>query len=182
MLFLLTNYSIFLELENGCYIQITGPNIGNKKRPIEDLDRSFKAIVLNDLDVVKLSNTNIISKVYFSHQIMLFSSPTYNKYGELWYGLPKDRKYQNIFNYFLDIYNNLNFILLDILNVAKYSNDNVSKTNTVMNHIFPRQFGLKNAFTNREVLPHVLYNIYMDRKNEFNVSILIKNNLLIIII
>src|SRR6266498_3995721 len=108
MLFLLTNYFIFLELENGCYIQITGPNIGSKKRPIKDLDRSFKAIVLNDLDVVKLSNTNIISKVYFSHQIMLFSSPTYNKYGELWYGLPKDCKYRNILNYFLGIYNNLN--------------------------------------------------------------------------
>src|SRR3954465_2842764 len=88
MLFLLTNYSIFLELQNGCYIQITGPNI-SKKRPIKDLDKSFKAIVLNDYDVIKVSSINSISNLYFSRSVMFFSSPVYNKYGEFWYGLPK---------------------------------------------------------------------------------------------
>ncbi|POG57660.1 hypothetical protein GLOIN_2v1791517 [Rhizophagus irregularis DAOM 181602=DAOM 197198] len=45
--FLLTNYSIFLELKNGCYIQIMGPSI-SRKCPIEDLNKSFKAAILND--------------------------------------------------------------------------------------------------------------------------------------
>lgn len=54
-------------------------------------------------------------------------------------------------------------------------------SDTVMKYIFPRQFGLKNAFTGEKVLPHMLYDIYMDRKNEFNVSILIKYLLTIII-
>jgi hypothetical protein len=93
MLFLLTNYSIFLELQNGCYIQITGPAI-SKKRPIEDLDKSFKVIVLNNRDVIKLSNANSISNLYFSRSVMFLGSSVYNKYGEFWYGLPKDRKYQ----------------------------------------------------------------------------------------
>lgn len=93
MLFLLTNYSIFLGLQNGCYVQITGPSI-SRKRPIEDLDKSFKAIVLNDRNVVKLSNANSISNLYFSRSVMFLSSPIYNKYGEFWYGLPKNREYQ----------------------------------------------------------------------------------------
>lgn len=93
MLFLLTNYSIFLEMENGCYIQITGPTI-TRKRPIEDLEKSFKAIVLNDRDVVKQPNANSISNCCFSRQVMLFSDPVYNKKGDFWYGLPKTRKYQ----------------------------------------------------------------------------------------
>lgn len=80
-------------MENGCYIQITGPAI-TRKRPIKDLEKSFKAVILNDRDVVKQPNANSISNLWFSRQVMLFSDPVYNKKGDFWYGLPKNRKYQ----------------------------------------------------------------------------------------
>lgn len=167
MVFLLTNYSIFLELQNGCYIQLTGSAINKlplpssftikssnfytseqiihkiqevmhfdrmiekeeialdhvkinesivldenlkpqKKRPITDIqETSSKAIILNNrdvakmckdfkknnLDVIKVPNTNSISNLWFSRSVMFFGSPIYNKYNEPWYGLPKERKY-----------------------------------------------------------------------------------------
>ncbi|CAB4459538.1 unnamed protein product [Rhizophagus irregularis] len=82
MHFLLTNYSIFLEKQNGCYIQIIGPAI-SRKRPIEDLEKSFKVIVLNDRKIVK-ANTNSVSNLFFSHSVMFFGSPVYNKSGDYW--------------------------------------------------------------------------------------------------
>ncbi|EXX61748.1 uncharacterized protein OCT59_007196 [Rhizophagus irregularis] len=142
MHFLLTNYSIFLSIQNGCYIQIMGPAI-SRKRPIEDLEKSFKVIVLNDRKIVK-ANTNSVSNLFFSRSVMFFGSPVYNKSGDYWYGLPK--------NY--------------ILNVAKYSNHNVNMSHTVIKYIFPRQFGLTNAFTCRS--SHELYYVYMDRRKELD--------------
>jgi hypothetical protein len=70
MIFLLTNYSIFLELQNGCYIQLTGLAINklpssftikqtnfykiHKKRSFtEETSSKSKVIVLNNRDVVK---------------------------------------------------------------------------------------------------------------------------------
>lgn len=37
MVFLLTNFSMFLELQNGCYVQLTGPAIS--KLPIPRITR-----------------------------------------------------------------------------------------------------------------------------------------------
>jgi hypothetical protein len=56
----------------------------------------------------------------------------------------------------------------------KYSKkDNMSKV--VISYIFPRQLGLTNAFTSKEVLsPNALYHIYMDRNKKLDVSILIR--------
>ncbi|CAG8728559.1 8921_t:CDS:10, partial [Rhizophagus irregularis] len=81
--FLLTNYSIFLELKNGCYIQIMGPSI-SRKCPIEDLNKSFKAAILNDRKIIK--------------------ALIYNKNGELWHGLPKN----HILNVVKFSYHNVN--------------------------------------------------------------------------
>ncbi|CAB5208554.1 unnamed protein product [Rhizophagus irregularis] len=142
MHFLLTNYSIFLSIQNGYYIQIMGPAI-SRKRPIEDLENSFKVIVLNDRKIVK-ANTNSVSNLFFSRSVMFFGSPVYNKSGDYWYGLPKNH----------------------ILNVAKYSNHNVNMSHTVIKYIFPRQFGLTNAFTCRS--SHELYYVYMDRRKELD--------------
>jgi hypothetical protein len=65
-----------------------------KKRIIENVqETSAKAVVLNNRDVIKVSNPNSLSKLCFSRSVMFISSPVYNKYNELWYGLPKDRKY-----------------------------------------------------------------------------------------
>lgn len=65
---------------------------------------------------------------------------------------------------------NCNFI--DILNVVKFSKKNMS--DTVIYYIFPRQFGLKNAFTSKEALSfNILYHIYMNREKELNVKLLI---------
>ena len=59
--------------------------------------------------------------------------------------------------------------------MAKYSSSKDNMLNVVISYIFPRQLGLTNAFTNKEVLsPNVLYHIYMDRNKEFDVCILIK--------
>ena len=65
---------------------------------------------------------------------------------------------------------NTNFSIIDILNVIKFSKKNMS--DTVIYYIFPRQFGLKNAFTSKEVLSfNGLYYIYMDREKELKVKL-----------
>ncbi|CAI2170991.1 20378_t:CDS:10 [Funneliformis geosporum] len=116
----------------------------HRKHSIEDAilnkETSSKAIVLNDRKVLKITNTVSLSSLCFSRSIMFFSPPIYNNYG-----LPKEH----------------------ILNVAKFSNDMLD---SVIRYIFPRQFGLSNAFTNEEALsPGELYHIYMNR-TEFNKS------------
>jgi hypothetical protein len=73
-----------------------------KKRSIEDVQEtssnvenlSSKVTVLNNRDIVKIPNPNSLSNLCFSRSVMFLSSPIYNKYGKLWYGLPKVRKYQ----------------------------------------------------------------------------------------
>jgi hypothetical protein len=78
-----------------------GPAI-SRKRPTEDLEKSFKVIVLNDRKIVK-ANTNSVSNLFFSRSVMFFGSPVYNKSGDYWYGLPKNRKYQKILLFFCNI-------------------------------------------------------------------------------
>ena len=78
-----------------------GPAI-SRKRPIEDLEKSFKVIVLNDRKIVK-ANTNSVSNLFFSRSVMFCGSPVYNKSGDYWYGLPKNRKYQKILLFFCNI-------------------------------------------------------------------------------
>ncbi|CAG8439136.1 12769_t:CDS:10 [Funneliformis mosseae] len=116
-----------------------------RKRSIEDANQnketSSKAIVLNDRKVLKISNTVSLSSLCFSRSIMFFSSPTYNNNG-LCYGLPKEH----------------------ILNVAKFSKEDVM-LDSVTRHIFPRQFGLRNAFINEGASsPDSLHHIYINRK------------------
>ena len=58
--------------------------------------------------------------------------------------------------------------------MTKFSKKDDNMSNVVICYIFPRQFGLTNAFTNKEALPpNTLYHIYMDRQKP-NVSILSK--------
>jgi hypothetical protein len=45
-----------------------------------------------------------------------------------------------------------------------------------MMYIFPKQFGLVNVFTNKDIPPNKLYENYIDRNNELRVSIIIFNN------
>ncbi|RGB41773.1 hypothetical protein C1646_618301 [Rhizophagus diaphanus] len=54
-------------------------------------------------------------------------------------------------------------------------------SNIVIYHIFPRQFGLKNVFTKKSS-DTSLYNVYLDRKKELNLTFnyimnLLKQNL-----
>ena len=41
---------------------------------------------------------------------------------------------------------------------------------TLLNHIFPKQFGLLNVFTTNKVSSDELYYIYMNRKKELSVN------------
>lgn len=81
-------------ISNECSVVSNENNEIQKKRPIEDVENPVsKAIVLNNRDVVKVSNPNSLSNLCFSRSVMFLSSPIFNKYGTLWYGLPKERKY-----------------------------------------------------------------------------------------
>ncbi|CAB4384162.1 unnamed protein product [Rhizophagus irregularis] len=130
-------------ISNECSVVSNENNEIQKKRPIEVENPVSKAIVLNNRDVVKVSNPNSLSNLCFSRSVMFLSSPIFNKYGTLWYGLPKEH----------------------ILNVAKFSKNNMS--NIVIYHIFPRQFGLKNVFTKKSS-DTSLYIVYLDRKKELS--------------
>ncbi|GES81439.1 telomerase reverse transcriptase-like [Rhizophagus clarus] len=142
--------SAFLKIMEAMYTDHTKVDESDKnnnpetqrKRQIEDVEYPpSKAIVLNNRDVVKVLKPNSLSNLYFSRSVMLLSSPVYNKYGELWYGLPKGH----------------------ILNVIKLSKeDNIS--NSAIYYIFPRQFSLKNVFTSNST--GSLYYAYQDRRKE----------------
>jgi hypothetical protein len=68
-----------------------------RKRSIDDAEKSSsKVIVLTNREAVKISSTNSLSSLCFTRSIMFFGSPVYNKYGKLWYGLPKERRYPNM--------------------------------------------------------------------------------------
>jgi hypothetical protein len=55
-----------------------------------------------------------------------------------------------------------------------YTENEISKI--CMMYIFPKQFGLVNVFTNKDIPPNKLYENYIDRNNELRVSIIIFNN------
>ena len=64
----------------------------------DNVDSNNELIIPNDTkhpnkNVEKLSQAKVSNiSLFFSRSTMLFSSAVYNKHGELWYGLPKERK------------------------------------------------------------------------------------------